>query len=86
MLEKANEKQYQDLTELQQKKNRADKSLALMQTNWNKKKIEISDNNPHLAQLQFEIETDKNKTLISSLKYFIIYSEIQEKTCQILAL
>lgn len=39
-----------------------------MQANWTKKKIEISDNNPHLLQLEFDIEVDKNKTLISSLK------------------
>lgn len=39
-----------------------------MQNNWNKKKIEVSENNPHLAQLEYDIEVDKNKTLISSLK------------------
>jgi hypothetical protein len=50
-----NEKQYQDLTELQEKKLRAEKSLGLMQSNWNKKKVEISDNNPHLAQLEYDI-------------------------------
>lgn len=44
-------KQAQDLNELEEKKLRAEKSLNLMQTNWNKKKIEINDNNPHLAQL-----------------------------------
>ena len=38
-LEEVNEKQYQDLTELQEKKNRAERSLALMQSNWNKKKV-----------------------------------------------
>lgn len=44
-------KQRQDLTELEEKKARAEKSLGLMQANWNKKKIEISEHNPHLAQL-----------------------------------
>lgn len=48
-------KQSQDLNELQEKKNRAEKSLGLMQTNWNKKKIEVNDNNPHLLQLEYDI-------------------------------
>ncbi len=50
-LEQVIYKQSQDLSELQEKKARAEKSLGLMQANWNKKKIEISENNPHLAQL-----------------------------------
>ena len=61
-------KQAQDLNELEEKKLRAEKSLALMQANWQKKKVEISDNSPHLAQLEFDIETDKHKTLVQSLK------------------
>lgn len=61
-------KQSQDLTELQEKKARAQKSLGLMQANWNKKKIEINPNSPHLAQLEYDLENDKNKTIIQSLK------------------
>lgn len=38
-LEQVIYKQSQDLSELQEKKARAEKSLGLMQTNWNKKKI-----------------------------------------------
>lgn len=62
-------KQAQDLNELEEKRLRAEKSLGLMQANWQKKKVEISDNSPHLAQLEFDIETDKHKTLVQSLKY-----------------
>ena len=38
-----------------------------MMKNIAKKKIEIPENSPHLAQLEFDIETDKNKTLIRSM-------------------
>lgn len=61
-------KQAQDLNELQEKKNRAEKSLHIMQNNWGRKKIEVTENNPHLAQLEFDIEVDKNKTIIQCLK------------------
>lgn len=39
-----------------------------MQNNWNKKKIEVTETNPHLAQLEYDLEYDKNKILIQSLK------------------
>jgi len=44
-------KQNEDLNQLEEKKGRAEKSLHLMQANWNKKKIEVKEDNPHLAQL-----------------------------------
>ena len=81
-LEQVIYKQSQDLTELQEKINRAEKSLALMQNNWNKKKIEVNENNPHLAQLEYDIEYEKNKTLILSLKYYCFNVETSDKTCQ----
>ncbi len=45
----------QELTEYKEKKARAEKSLGLMQNSWNKKKIEVNNNNPHLAQLEYDI-------------------------------
>ena len=50
-----------------------------MQNNWNKKKIEVTENNPHLAQLEYDLEYDKNKILIQSLKYKCLHSETWEK-------
>lgn len=67
-LEQVMHKQSQDLAELQEKKARAEKSLSLMQSNWNKKKIEVNEASPHLAQLEYDIEYEKNKTIILSLK------------------
>jgi hypothetical protein len=61
-------KQSQDLAELTEKKARAEKSLGLIQNTWNKKKVEVTENNPHIAQLEFDLENDKNKTLVQSLK------------------
>lgn len=61
-------KQSQELTEFQERKARAEKSLGLMQGNWKKKKVEVAENNPHLAQLEYDLEYDKNKILIQSLK------------------
>ena len=43
------------------------KSLGLAKTNMGKKKVEIREDSPHLAQLEYDIENDKNKTLISNL-------------------
>ena len=51
-----------------------------MQNNWNKKKIEVTETNPHLAQLEYDLEYDKNKILIQSLKYNCFNSEIWVKT------
>ena len=62
-------KQSHELDEFKERKARAEKSLGLMQNNWNRKKIEISETNPHLAQLEYDLEYDKNKILIQSLKY-----------------
>lgn len=61
-------KQNHDLNEELEKKARAEKSLALIQNNWKKKKIEVAQNNPHLAQLEYDLEEVKNKILITSLK------------------
>ena len=38
-----------------------------MLTNISKKKVEIPETSPHLVQLEFDIETDKNKTLVRSM-------------------
>ncbi len=46
---------------------RAEKSLELMLKNVSKKKVEIPETSPHLAQLEFDIENDKNKTLVRSM-------------------
>lgn len=35
--------------------------------NISKKKVVIPEASPHLAQLEFDIENDKNKTLIRSM-------------------
>ena len=61
-------KQNHDLNEELEKKARAEKSLALIQNNWKKKKIEVAQNNPHLAQLEYDLEEVKSKILITSLK------------------
>lgn len=57
----------QDLTANKEKIARAEKSLNLIQTNMQKKKVEIPENSPHMAQLDYDIEVDKNKTLVTSL-------------------
>ena len=72
-LEQVIYKQSHDLNEYKEKKARAEKSLGLIQANWNKKKIEVGEGNPHLAQLEYDLEYDKNKILIQSLKYFTLY-------------
>lgn len=46
---------------------RAEKSLDLMLKNVARKKVEIPEASPHLAQLEFDIENDKNKTLVRSM-------------------
>ena len=51
---------------------RAEKSFTIAKTNLMKKKVEIREDSPHLAQLEFDIESDKNKTLVSTLMYNMI--------------
>ena len=38
-----------------------------MLMNISKKKVEIPETSPHLIQLEFDIEIDKNKTLVRSM-------------------
>ena len=57
----------QELSVNEEKANRAQKSLGLAKTNLSKKKIELKEDSPHLAQLEYDIETDKNKTLVTTL-------------------
>ena len=38
-----------------------------MLTNVAKKKVEIPETSPHLLQLEFDVENDKNKTLVRSM-------------------
>lgn len=32
-----------------------------------KKQVQVKEENPHLAQLEFDIENDKNKTIVSNI-------------------
>lgn len=56
-----------ELSVNEEKVNRAEKSLGLIKTNLQKKKVEIPENSPHIAQLEFDIQTDRYKTLVSCL-------------------
>ena len=57
----------QELSVNEEKAARATKSLGLAKSNMSKKKVELKEDSPHLAQLEYEIEVDKNKTLVSTL-------------------
>lgn len=57
----------QDLSVNEEKAARAQKSLGLAKTNLAKKKIEIKEDSPDIIQLEYDIEVDKNKTLVSTL-------------------
>lgn len=57
----------QDLSVNEEKAARAQKSLGLAKTNLVKKKIEIKEDSPDIIQLEYDIEVDKNKTLVSTL-------------------
>ena len=57
----------QDLSVNEEKAARAEKSLGLAKNNLAKKKLELKEDSPHFAQLEFDIETDKNKTLVATL-------------------
>lgn len=57
----------QDLSVNEEKAARAQKSLGLAKTNLVKKKIEIKEDSPDIIQLEYDIEVDKNKTIVSTL-------------------
>lgn len=57
----------QQLGQNQEKTARAEKSLALIKNNLAKKKLQIKEDSQHVLQLDYDIETDKNKTLVSTL-------------------
>lgn len=49
------------------KQSRAQKSLESAKKAMAKKQVQVKEENPHLAQLEFDIENDKNKTIVSNI-------------------
>lgn len=76
----------QELSQNSEKQARALKSLNTIKASMQKNKKELKPESQHYLQLQYDIETDKNKTIVSTLMYMSFYSVIWDKNCLKLAL
>lgn len=57
----------QELSQNSEKQARALKSLNTIKASMQKNKKELKPESQHYLQLQYDIETDKNKTIVSTL-------------------
>ncbi len=61
------EKLKKELTDQSEKLERAQKSMNSKLNNAKKAKVNLSETNPHLLQMSYDIENNMTKTLISVL-------------------
>ena len=63
------EKAQKDLNDQNEKIARAKKTLTTKVNAIKSSKINLSEDNVHLLQLKFDVESNRNKTLLSALTY-----------------
>lgn len=63
------EKSQKELQDQNEKIQRAKKTLSTKMNSLKSQKINLNEDNPHMVQMRYDIENNRNKTILSALTY-----------------